>query len=218
MTHQPMELKVYQGQFGEFTITQNDRTGVVIYRASLLVAAVCFALGSGLALWQGSNWRVLQALTPLFAVFGLGMGVSLLTIHIYLLPLHRLLQGFWAIGMIAAAIIGLSSEVPLAVAVYQQPLNLVGVGFVFAALTGIFFKEAFCFNRLETKLLTPLVPLLLMGHLLQGLPLQLEQGLLGIWAAAFLIFAIRKLFQDIPSDIGDKSVFAYLKRQRSLTT
>ncbi|MEO0834560.1 MAG: DUF2301 domain-containing membrane protein, partial [Cyanobacteria bacterium J06642_3] len=26
-------------------------------------------------------------------------------------------------------------------------------------------KEAFCFNRLETKILTPIVPLLLLGHM-----------------------------------------------------
>ena len=32
----PDESEVYQGQFGEFTITQGDRTGVLIYRACLL--------------------------------------------------------------------------------------------------------------------------------------------------------------------------------------
>ena len=28
--------EVYQGQFGEFTITQSDRTGVIVYRTSLV--------------------------------------------------------------------------------------------------------------------------------------------------------------------------------------
>jgi uncharacterized integral membrane protein len=37
--------------------------------------------------------------------------------------------------------------------------------------------------------------------------------LLAIWAALFIIFAVRKFFQPIPQDIGDKSVFEYLKHQ-----
>jgi uncharacterized integral membrane protein len=102
----------------------------------------------------------------------------------------------------------------LAVTVYNYPAALFGVGFVFAALTGIYFKEAFCFNRLETKILTPLVPTLLLGHLVGVLPVQWEQWMLGIWAILFIVFAIRKAVQAIPPDIGDKSVFAYLKEQR----
>jgi uncharacterized integral membrane protein len=93
----------------------------------------------------------------------------------------------------------------------EQPQVLWGIGFTFAALTGIFFKEAFCFNRLETKLLTPLVPLLLLGHLFGWLPLGTEQLLLAAWAVLFVVFALRKAVQPIVPDIGDKSVFAYLK-------
>jgi uncharacterized integral membrane protein len=88
-----------------------------------------------------------------------------------------------------------------------------GIGFTFAALTGIYFKEAFCFNRFETKFLTPLVPMLLLGHLAGVLPTAWEQVLLGIWAVLFMVFALRKVVQPIPADIGDKSVFAYLKEQ-----
>jgi uncharacterized integral membrane protein len=101
--------------------------------------------------------------------------------------------------------------------VYLHPATLWGVGFSFASLTGIYFKEAFCFNRLETKLLTPLVPTLLLGHLFGFLPTQWEAGLLGVWAALFLVFALRKVIQPIPPDIGDKSVFAYLKSMRQGT-
>jgi uncharacterized integral membrane protein len=48
-----LEPVVYQGQFGEFTLTGSDRTGVIIYRAGLMVAALSFALGSWLVL--GTN-------------------------------------------------------------------------------------------------------------------------------------------------------------------
>jgi len=58
---------------------------------------------------------------------------------------------------------------------------------------------------------------LILGHLVSLLPVAIEQSLLGTWAVLFIIFAIRKFGQEIPSDIGDKSVFAYLKSQNQQT-
>ncbi|PPS43476.1 DUF2301 domain-containing membrane protein [Chroococcidiopsis sp. TS-821] len=208
------EAIVYQGQFGEFTITNSDRTGVIVYRAGLMIAALSFALGSALVLLNPSAGN-LQILTPLFACFCVALGVSLLTIHIYLTVLHRVLQVFWTIGTLSAIVFAVNSTAPLAVTIYDRPTTLFGVGFVFAALTGIYFKEAFCFDRLETKILTPLVPILLLGHLLQVLPMQWEKAMLAVWAVLFMVFALRKVVQPIPPDIGDKSVFAYLKQQRA---
>jgi len=210
-----LEPVVYQGQFGEFTLTGSDRTGVIIYRAGLMVAALSFALGSWLVL--GTNTVQLSLLTPLYACFCLALGVSLVTIHIYLEPLHRLLQAFWVIGAVSAAFLALQSSEPLALTVYNYPVTLFGIGFTFVSLTGIYFKEGFCFHRLETKILTPLVPILLLGHLAGVLPVSVEQKLLGVWAVLFIVFALRKTVQEIPDDIGDKSVFAYLKQQRSAT-
>ncbi len=213
MTTQTLSTpEVYQGQFGEFTINQSDRNGVIIYRAGLMIAALSFAVGSALALLNNN----LSILTPLYACFSLALGVSLWTIHIYMAPLHRLLQIFWAIGSITSVVLAFSNSEPLAVTVYNQPLTLFGVGFTFVALTGIYFKEAVCFNRLEAKVLTLTVPLLLLGHLIGILPTVGEQVLLGTWAVLFLVFALRKAMQAIPPDIGDKSVFAYLKKQSSV--
>jgi len=211
---QQSQPAIYQGQFGEFTINQSDRTGVIIYRAGLMGAALSFAIGSALVLLNNDP-TVVKSLTPLYACFSLALGVSLFTIHIYMASLHRLLQVFWAIGSLAAFVLALSNSGPLAVTVYTQPVTLLGVGFTFVALTGIYFKEAFCFNRLETKLLTPIVPLLLLGHLVGVLPTEWERVLLGLWAVLFVVFALRKTVQEIPADIGDKSVFAYLKGQLS---
>ena len=205
--------EVYKGQFGEFTIDDSDRAGVVIYRSGLMVAALCFAIGSGLVLFNFQS--TLPFLTALYAVFSIALGISLVTIHIYMVELHRLLQIFWVVGSGAAIAIAASTSEPLVMTIYNQPLTILGVGFTFAALTGIYFKEAFCFNRLETKLLTPVVPLLLLGHLTGILPLDVEKILLGTWAVFFLVFALRKVIQAIPPDIGDKSVFDYLEAQRS---
>ncbi|MBD1216028.1 MAG: DUF2301 domain-containing membrane protein [Anabaena sp. CoA2_C59] len=202
----------YQGQFGEFTITQSDRQSVIIYRTGLMIAALCFAIGSSLVLFYPQPVAI-AVLTPLYTCFSLALGVSLLTIHIYMAFLHRILQLFWIIGSICAFIFGHSDSQTFAITIYNQPLTILGIGFTFAALTGIYFKEGFCFHRLETKILTPLVPLLLLGHLTRILSTPAEQILLATWSTFFLVFAIRKIIQPIPPDIGDKSVFDYLKKQ-----
>ncbi len=206
---------VYQGHFGEFTITAADRRGVMIYRAGLMVAALCFAIGTTLVLYQSSDPTVQALLTPLYTGFVAGLAVSLLTIHIYMIALHRALQAFLLIGAIASLVVAHLYPEPFAVTVYQHPVTILGVGFTFAALTGIFFKEAFCFDRLETKLLTPIVPLLLLGHWSGLLPLVVEKSLLAAWAVLLMVFALRKAFQAIPDDIGDKSVFEHLHQAQS---
>ena len=205
------EPHTYQGQFGEYTITKRDRLEVIIYRGGLVLAAASFAIASNLFFAKGE--AALPAITPLFMLFSLGLGVSLWYIHIYMKALHRVLQGFWLVGTIATVAIVISSDEPLALYIYNHPLTLFGTGFTFAALTGIFFKEAFCFNRMETKILTPIVPLLLLGHMTGIIPVEMEQALLGIWSIGFSVFAIRKMIQEIDPDIGDKSVFAYLEQQ-----
>ena len=207
------EPQTYQGQFGEYTITKKDRLEVIIYRAGLVVAAASFAIACNLFFAQGE--AALPAITPLFVLFTLGLGVSLVYIHIYMKALHRLLQGFWIIGTVATIAIATQSNQPLALYIYNHPLTLFGTGFTFAALTGIYFKEAACFNRMETKILTPIVPLLLLGHMTGVIPVAMEQTLLGIWSIGFSVFAIRKMIQMIDPDIGDKSVFAYLKEQEN---
>lgn len=212
------ESVVYEGQFGSFTIDDADRREVIQYRAGLAIAALSFAIGTAGILWQGELDWVVQSVSGLYTLFWLALGYSLLKIHIYLRPLHRALQAFWLIGGVASLAIAHFSPVPFALTVFQNPATLWGVGFTFAALTGVYFKEGFCFNRFETKVLTPIVPFLLLGHLFQFLPVQWEAFLLAFWAANFLIFAARKLVQPIPDDIGDKSVFAYLKQQRQQPT
>lgn len=209
------EPKLYQGQFGEFTITQSDRTGVIIYRASLIIAALSFATATWLVLTQIDNPITLNLVTLLYAIFCLALGVSLFTIHIYMASLHRALQIFWGIGVFTSIVLAIQSQQPLALYIYQHTLTILGIGFLFAALTGIYFKEAFCFNRFETKILTPLVPLLLVGHLFNLITPDIKQVLLATWAVLFLVFGLRKILQSIPQDIGDKSVFEYLKNQRS---
>jgi uncharacterized integral membrane protein len=207
---------IYNGQFGQFTITEQDRRGVVIYRSGLAIAAVAFALGVALVCLSPASG--LPWISWLYTIFWASLGVSLATIHIYLIPLHRALQIFWAVGGVTSLVVAHTIDTPFVQSVYDYPLTLLGVGFTFVALTGIFFKEAFCFDRLETKLLTPLVPLLLLGHMGGIWPIAWEQTMLVGWAVLFGVFALRKALQPIPPDIGDKSVFDYLKNQATASS
>lgn len=204
----------YEGQFGTFVITPDDRREVVIYRIGLSVAAFSFALAVMLLLIGGPTPGLLWLISGLYFLMWAGLGVSLWFIHIYLRPLHQALQFFWLLGGMASIGLAMAFPAPLALTAYVKPLSILGIGFTFAALTGIFFKEAFCFNRLETKVLTLLVPAMLLTHMAGSLPLTLGRDLLGVWATLFAVFALRKLVQPIPPDIGDKSVFDYLKQQR----
>jgi uncharacterized integral membrane protein len=204
---------VYQGQFGEFTITPEDKREVMIYRGGLIVAALSFLVATILVIAGNITPSIASTLTGLYALFSLSLGVSLITIHIYLRPLHLLLKLFWGIGTIASVIFLSLHPQNSIIWMYDHPLSILGVGFIFAALTGIYFKEAFCFNRLETKVLTPIVPCLLLGHLMGILTLDAQKILLVIWSICFMIFAIRKAFQAIPDDIGDKSVFEHYSLQ-----
>ena len=211
--------EVYQGQFGTFTITDRDRQSVIIYRSALMASAVSFGIGTIITLFQLNQLgtidaNVLNIVTWLCITFSIGLGIALATIHIYMVFLHRALQVFWAIGSISTIIFSLYYHQPIGTIVYQYPLTILGIGFTFAALTGIFFKEAFCFNRLETKLLVFVVPALLLGHLINILSQNIEAILLAIWAGLFMVFAVRKAIQAIPPDLGDKSVFEYLKTQK----
>ncbi len=205
--------EVYEGQFGTFTIEQSDRTEVILYRAGLAVAAGSFAIAV-LCVRLAPTVAPTVATLCYFLLWA-SLGLSLFKIHIYVRPLHRALQAFWAIGGAASLLLALYFHTPLALTAYQRPLTILGIGFTFAALTGIFFKEAFCFNRLETKFLVALVPGLLLGHMAGALSTGTEQTMLSAWAILFAVFAFRKVIQPIPPDIGDKSVFDYLAKERA---
>ncbi len=210
-----VQPEIYQGYYGEFTITEDDRRDVWLYRGGLAIAAVCFAMGTILVIWQGDNVLVQDVVTLLFGFFCASLGLSLAKIHIYLVPLHRALQVFWGIGCVAAIALMTLFRQPLITTIFEHPASIWGIGFTFAALTGIFFKEGFCFRRVETMVLTPLVPVVLLGHLTQLLP---KTGIaIGcvVWSLLFLTFAARKFTQAPAADIGDKSVFDYLKQQQA---
>jgi uncharacterized integral membrane protein len=223
-THQPDSKAAavidgpYDGHYGQWYLTQGDVDGVALYRRSLAACAALIAAGvvGGLS-GVDVPARVWDALY--FAAAG-SFAVSLATIHIYLKPAHNFLKALHGGGVLASAVLalalasgdtaaGLSGG--LVTEVLAKPELMLAVGWQFVALTGLFFKEAVCFQRTEALALGVLVPVLTGGHFLRVLPVEFEVVGSVMFSALFIVFAARKFQQDPRDDLGDKSVFDRLE-------
>jgi uncharacterized integral membrane protein len=80
-----------------------------------------------------------------------------------------------------------------------------------ACHAGVAIKEGICYGKAEAAGLAVALPLLCLAHLSGRAPEQLEQLLLLSVCGIAAVFAARKYTQPIKDDIGDKSVFMYMK-------
>lgn len=152
------------------------------------------------------------------ALAGLGaaaLGLALVQIHIYVTPLKRMLQLFWLVGVLGGSFVLVSTgtaSLPGYVAENNSAVWFIGPSF--AALTGLTFKEGVCYGKGEAFALTILLPALLLGHLSgvgnygNGV---LDKTLAVIVSGLLLVFAGRKYTQPVKDDIGDGSVFNFMR-------
>ena len=129
-------------------------------------------------------------------------------------PLKKMLQALWAAGFAGTLYLMLShdSSVPAFVATHSWAVWLVGP--MFAALTGVAFKEGLCYGKAEAAGLFGATPILLLAHLSSALDNQAELGLLAAFEILLVVFALRKWTQAVKDDVGDKSVFEFLKQEQ----
>jgi uncharacterized integral membrane protein len=202
---------VFEGVFGPYTITATDRREVRAYRLALTAVAIG-QLGL-LVHWR--QWGP-QLAWPWLLVMAAGLGLALRWIHIYLRPLHRALQLFWLAGCLGALALALRvGAADMLPALERQPLWILAVGPFFAALTGVGFKEFFCFRRPEAVGVTLLLPLALLGRLSGVVSPALTLQLLALQALLLLVLCLRKFPMPAAADVGDKSVFLHMERQRA---
>jgi len=201
---------VFEGVYGPFSITGQDRREVLGYRLALLTTAI--AQAALLAQW---HWVGPDTLWPWLLPMAAGLGLALRWIHIYLRPLHRALQLFWLAGCVGfAALAWASGPGAMATSLAANGRWIWAIGPFFAALAGIGFKEFFCFRRPEAIGVTLLLPLALLGQLSGLLDASACGSLLAIEAALLVVLTLRKFPMEAAADVGDKSVFAYLEGQR----
>jgi hypothetical protein len=91
-----------------------------------------------------------------YAVGAGGLGVALLLIHIYVTPIKRTLQLFWALGVAGSLGVALALARPadqgLVTYVLEHPTAIWAVGPLFAALTGLSKKVRYLTCPLRTLL------------------------------------------------------------------
>ncbi|KAK1572416.1 hypothetical protein Q3G72_032411 [Acer saccharum] len=207
---------VYQGVYGPWTVDSTDVKEVILYRSGLVTAAASFVVAASAVFLPSDSFltETIKQNIDLFYILGAGgLGLSLILIHIYVTELKRTLQAFWALGVVGSlatyAALALPAGESLVQYVINNPTSVWFVGPLFAALTGLVFKEGLCYGKLEAGLLTFIIPTVLLGHLSGLMDDGVKLTLLGSWMALFVIFAGRKFTQPIKDDIGDKSVFMF---------
>ncbi|CAK9328645.1 unnamed protein product [Citrullus colocynthis] len=207
---------VYQGIYGPWTVDSSDVREVILYRAGLVTAATSFVIASSVAFLPDNSSlsdTLKQNLDVLYALGGGGLGLSLVLIHIYVTAIKRTLQALWVLGVAGSLVTYLNLAQPagdsLVQYVVDNPSAVWFIGPLYAALTGLVFKEGLCYGKLEAGILTFVIPTLLLGHLTGLMDDGVKLALLGSWMALFVVFAGRKFSQPIKDDIGDKSVFMF---------
>ena len=195
----------FEGVYGPYTITSIDRLEVQRYRISLLVAGL--AMTAGLVHWWqfGDRWAWVW-LVPLMA----GLGLALHWIHIYLRPLHNALRLFWLMGCLGWGLLLMRAGPNEALTMLvEQPLWILAIGPLFAALAGIGFKEFFCFRRPEAIGLTLLLPIALLGRLVGIISTSLCAACLLIAGLLMVLLALRKFGMEAAADVGRRGAWCY---------
>lgn len=124
---------------------------MILYRSGLVTAASSFVIAASAAFLPEGNILgdvIKQNIDFLYIIGGGGLGLSLLLIHIYITPIKRFLQALWAVGIFGSVGTYLTLAQPLDESlvrcVIDNPASLWYVGPLFAALTGLVFKEGTC--------------------------------------------------------------------------
>ncbi|WOH08858.1 hypothetical protein DCAR_0728309 [Daucus carota subsp. sativus] len=208
--------QIYQGFYGPWSVDSSDVREVILYRSGLVTAAASFVFAASTAFLPDHSFLtdlIKSNYDFLYALCAAGLGLSLFLIHIYVTEIKRTLQLFWGLGVLGSLATSFTLAEPagqnLVQYVADHPTAVWLVGPLFAAFTGLVFKEGLCYGKLEAGILTFVVPAVLLGHLTGLMDDGLKISLLGLWTALFVIFAGRKFTQPIKDDIGDKSVFMF---------
>lgn len=222
------EPPTFAGRYGKWTLTDNDRAEVLAYRAALNLLAFSFDAAAAAALLgdETTQQQVLNV-ASVGGVVGLGAALflvrsakrrgartellsHLVQVHMYVTPIKRFMQALWLAGTVGCVALAFTNaDMPVATYVASHPQAVWLIGPVFAALTGLSFKEGACYGTPESVALFFAVPALLLGKL-AGAPDDVEKLLLVVVALLLSVFALRKWTQPLQADIGDKSIFDFM--------
>ncbi|XP_073274249.1 uncharacterized protein [Primulina huaijiensis] len=149
---------LYQGAYGPWTVESSDIQEVILYRTGLVTAATSFVIASSTAFFHDPGTvhdLISRNLDLFYCLGGCGLGISLYLIHIYVKEIKQALQALWLIGALGSVatyvFLAQPSGTALVQYVVENPAAVWFVGPLFAALTGLVFKEGLCYGKLEAE-------------------------------------------------------------------
>ena len=136
------------------------------------------------------------------------VGLSVFFIHLYIGKFHRFLKNLYYISLLCLLLLFIIGSGNPIVPFFRTPpysgLLLIPLALCLGFITA---KEAFCFRLFEGYLLAIIMPAYLFFY---AVGISTAKGSvygLFIVAAMLLFFTVRKVFQPLHFDIGDKSAY-----------
>jgi len=187
-------------------LTREDRITVMLYRTGIVLSTAIMASLAYLA-WTTGTAR--SGLTTDLLVYGLHatVGMSVFFIHLYVSAFHRYLKYLYLICIACLAALLIIGKGSPSAALVQLPAGAVLLLPLSGCLGFVTAKEAFCFQLFEGYLLAMIMPLYLLLIATGSLSGNGASAGLALIAVLLVLFMIRKVFQPLAWDIGDKSAY-----------
>lgn len=201
--------ETYPGMYGEWKIEESDLIEVWMYRICISIFTAAFVSETAMKVLQCDMLND----NAVCALGAAALGMSLVQIHIYVTPIKRALQSLWLAGVLGSLWILVQYDSSSVLDyVVENRWGVWITGPMFAALTGMAFKEGLCYGKPEAFVLSLLIPIWQLIHL-SGIVKDdsVQAGLAVVISILMAVFAGRKYTQPIKDDIGDGSVFKFQK-------
>jgi len=188
-------------------LTLQDRFEVAVYRIGVGLAIA--ATVTGAVLLHRPDSASPGIVSGTLGLFVGGNLAAALFIHLYARPVRIFIR---TLGIVSGALLlaALSAASQQERHVWEVLLST-GLGTLTLASFGLILafvgvKEAFCFRLNEGYLAGIVIPLIPLLHA-TGAPLSAIRAALTVTAGLLLLFAVRKLFQPMHYDVGDKTKY-----------
>ncbi len=191
-------------------LTREDKITVAIYRTGIVVSTMVICIFAYILYDPGQfteHPSGIILLNALLLMLYISIGLSVFFIHLYISKFKRTLKRLYYLAIFLLAFLyylGSGDAVSVVISKPYGSLLLIPLslclGFVAA-------KEAFCFRLTEGYIIAMLMPILLVLYSVGGMSGDRATYGLILVAILLVLFNIRKVFQPMHYDIGDKSAY-----------
>jgi uncharacterized integral membrane protein len=186
-------------------LTARDKVTVLIYRAGIVLSTLIVCAGA-VFYYRGTgvpgmfNWLLLA--------LQVSVGMSVVFIHLYIGRIHRQLKALYVISLACLALLlALARGFDVATFIAAYPLAYALLLPLSGCLGFVAAKEAFCFRLFEGYIIAMFMPVMLLALATGIAPAQVASFALNVTALMLVFFTLRKVFQPLHYDIGDKSAY-----------